>query len=220
MLLVSGLDWFVDEHSVSFDFNLCRYDPDASEWSSAGCRTGPAPQTMPLFSTRVRPVTIFLSYFPLPGLLTSTEQTNVGSLECTCDHLTEFAIMYLQAQADQCSNNALYGSSLYLILVLAYGLLTVVDGLQVVRVIKFSGCAHFLLATEHCLVLVIALLRVLNNLLYWKFWADIDPSILTVVTGFPHYLTSTLFTFVIFAWASIYHSADSRHANPFKVGHQ
>jgi hypothetical protein len=151
------------------------------------------------------------------GHVNGTDQLGIGGVYLSSPG--EFAIVHTRAQEGQCSNTTLFGSNLYLFLANAYGLLAVVDGVQLPRVIKISGCCgNLLMVGEHWLLLVLAVLQVVKNLVYWRFHTDMDPSIVPVVMGSLHYLSSSLFTFVFFGWAASYHRADSSLANTFKVG--
>ena len=60
--------------------------------------------------------------------------------------------------------------------------------------------------TEHGLVFVLALARGLNMAFYWKLNQWVALTTITVIAGVPQICTSYLFSFIIFAWAAIYHN--------------
>jgi hypothetical protein len=115
-----------------------------------------------------------------------------AKVHCACSHLTgkrlacllalpasahhlsvavsaEFVILLREAEAEDDSRRArcaprphIFGSPMYLAFAALYGLLAASAASQFARVIRAAGCSHWLMATEHALVLVLALTRGFN----------------------------------------------------------
>lgn len=137
--------------------------------------------------------------------------------------MTEFVILYEQARNQQqqqgvCVARAtLFGSPMYVAFTVAYFVVAGLSLFQFARVVYFSRCHHWLMAVEHALVIVIALCRAVNMVLYYALTKYLALEYVTIITAMPDLLASFVFTFIIFAWAAIWHgSKKAERTNPFR----
>jgi hypothetical protein len=160
---------------------------------------------------------------------------------CECDHLTDFAVLMHQARLEEeptviinedgtttivpnpdAGGDSLYGSPSYLVFAALYVVVALWGGVQFARIIYWSKCANYLQAIEHGLIMVVGLVRASVCLIYYLLQyasvADaIDLEALSLISSVPYLFMFFLFTFLIFAWAGIYHAAQKRGAkDPFQ----
>ena len=148
---------------------------------------------------------------------------NYTAVNCSCGHTTEFAILYkaeLAHAANQCGVDAesSLGSIDYIIFFVLYLVVATMAMIQLSRILLTTKCRHWLMAVEHGLVMSVCLFRAWNMMNFYVLFQYIPLIHVTIISGIPHLFTTWIFTFVIFAWASIYHSsiAGKREENPFK----
>jgi len=146
---------------------------------------------------------------------------NKTAIKCSCGHTTEFAILYHaeKAAAGGCESiESELGLFYYLIFFSLYMLVASISAFQLARILRSTRCKHWLMSVEHGLVMCVGLFRAWNMINYYVLYQYIPLLHITIISGVPHLFTSWIFTFVIFAWAAIYHSsiAGKRDENPFR----
>ena len=168
----------------------CSYwDPRAGNWSSAGCIT--------------------------VGLTADHKAIN-----CSCGHLTEFAILHRRNEnaamcfADQA---AVLGLWQYLLFMALYLVSASFSMRQLTHILMTTGCKHYLMTAEHALVFCISIARAINMAIFYEGYKYLSALTISLLSGLPYLFLSWIFTFVIFAWAAIYHSSlsGSREEHPF-----
>jgi tellurite resistance protein TehA-like permease len=107
-------------------------------------------------------------------------------------HLTEFAILFQQSDAGSACSSTLFGLIEYLIFLLAYLCVSVLTIIQLVRIARYrhAASANWLMPVEHALVLTVAVMKAFNMLLFYKLYAYIDFTLLSIVSGLPLLFTS------------------------------
>jgi len=141
------------------------------------------------------------------------------SLNCTCAHLTEFALIVqeaerrLQSQCAEAMESAIY----WPIFLAIYTTLAIVSITQFTRIYLPFKCAYWLMTYEHALLFAYCIFRALNCALYWKLTPHLSFAVASMITGLPYTVASWIFTFVIFAWAGIIAASSQgiRSRNPF-----
>ena len=143
-------------------------------------------------------------------------------LNCSCNHFTEFAVLLdiAAGQSNSCAvvHSEILGAWWWLLFVIAY-LLTGLFGLfQFARVFVPHKCTYWLMTIEHWLVFFVCMLRALCCLVFYTLYKGLSTQQMSLILGLPYLLLSWIFTFVIFAWASIYHASakGQRSSNPFE----
>lgn len=135
--------------------------------------------------------------------------------QCTCSHLTDFAVLLDQSLPHPCSNSNSDVPEIYYIFTVVYSLvflycLTSICALLKVKTAKDQQSAMLL---QHALIGVVALVRVLGCLAYLAVFGDS-----LVMTAFvacaPYPLEYVLFTKLASTWAGLVHfsmlTADAR----------
>ena len=116
---------------------------------------------------------------------------NMTAINCSCGHLTEFAIIYdsqlAQATGD-CTES--FGLLYYLIYAALYSTVGLLSAVQFARVTAASGCKHWLMAVEHALVLAVSLFRAWNMINFYTLYQVIPFKWITIISGVPHLFTS------------------------------
>jgi hypothetical protein len=133
---------------------------------------------------------------------TSTGCENLGfannrtAINCSCDHLTEFAVLFHHERALAAAGSCppLAGSDLgaayYLFFFVMYLLVALVAGVQSLRVFAATKCQHWLMAVEHGLVMAVALFRACNMLCFYVLYRYISITTITIISGIPHLFTT------------------------------
>ena len=132
--------------------------------------------------------------------------------QCECTHTTEFAL--LARNNDACAPPVSWQWLLFLIL---YSVLGFVALVQLVRILRASGCSNWLMCSEHALIVSICAARAVNQAVFYNLLPQLSFTGMALLSGIPYLFLSSIFSFVIVAWASLSAQANdaSTHTNPF-----
>ncbi len=152
-------------------------------------------------------------------------------VHCSCTHLTDFAVLLNEAESreghdsapvDECnpsvpwSIDRLANSITYRAFAVLYGVMVLLALYPLVRALRDTGTASRSLSLAcHGLVVAICGLRLISMMIY-IFSSSASYSLVVVLAGLPYMFMFALYSFLIFAWAGIYHYATSSIGdNPF-----
>ena len=146
---------------------------------------------------------------------------DTSTLTCSCNHLTEFAILYAAAtdRLGGCAPPSTLGHFSYLIFLILYSCCASFSLRQVLRIVwHLSYWKYWLMSVEYTLIFMMCTCRALNMAIYWKLYAYLSLPVQSLLSGLPYIFIGWIFTFVITAWASIYYTSakGQRSENPFK----
>jgi len=121
---------------------------------------------------------------------------------CRCTHQTEFALLARSASlGGVCATDTT--SVMNLIFLVLYSVLGFVALIQMLRAVRVSWFHHWLLVTEHGLVVCICLTRAVNQAIFYHRISQLSFSTMAILSGLPFLFISWLFSFVIVAWRTI-----------------
>ena len=142
------------------------------------------------------------------GCVTNGLTADHRSINCSCGHLTEFAILHRESQIEQqmseCDaviESSALGHWVYAIFLVLYSCVSIFSGTQLVRVVRSTGWTkYYLMVAEHTLIMLAAASRAFNMLAFYELYQFLSLGFMTISSGVPHLFTSWIFSFVIFAW--------------------
>jgi hypothetical protein len=167
------------------------FDVAEQRWSREGCRSS--------------------------SLLASAE----GSVQCECDHLTDFAVLRAASFAKGGGEGErLLGGPGYLALALVYAGVGAVATDKLFIVLRAQKCAMFVLASELALVTLTAALRASAMLVYFSGGTEQEEGLrfLSLLAGIAPLASSVMFTGIAYSWASALGAVAARKAAATRRG--
>jgi hypothetical protein len=171
------------------------FDHTTNQWSTSGCTT--------------------------VSVTSSTDGSGSSTVQCSCNHLTEFAVL---ARESMCGITYADEEKVYSAFTILYLIIMIASLVQLSRVIIYTGkkCKLDLLAAEHVCVFIIALFRAvvlfIRSDLSWSGVKLTDMSLVAIglLTAIPYLFQFIAYTFLVATWASVYHFAmEKRGSSPF-----
>jgi hypothetical protein len=102
-----------------------------------------------------------------------------------------------------CLGTLTLGHTDYLIFLILYSLVACFSLFQEVRIWYWKAVKkYWLMSVEHALIFIYAVLRALNQLVYYRLYLSVTLSTQVLVSGIPYLFMSWIFSFVIVAWVS------------------